>query len=55
VVAYKDADRVRLVSRQRKDRMRRFNGLVATVGALEAHTRTLDGTPAEALIRPLQQ
>jgi len=38
-LAYKDPNRVRLLSRQRKDWMRRFNGLVAIVGALEAHTR----------------
>jgi ATP-dependent DNA ligase len=37
---------VQLVSRQGKDRMRRSNGLVAAVGALEAHTLVLDGEVA---------
>jgi hypothetical protein len=47
-LAYKDGDRVRLVSRQRKDRMRLFNRLVATVGALERGGSTLSWQPRPA-------
>ncbi|HXA95794.1 MAG TPA: hypothetical protein VN323_09550, partial [Candidatus Dormibacteraeota bacterium] len=43
VVAYKDADRVRLVSRNGRDLTRRFPGLVAAMGDLPARTLILDG------------
>jgi bifunctional non-homologous end joining protein LigD len=43
VVAYKDADRVRLVSRNGRDLTHRFPELVAAVGALPARTLILDG------------
>jgi bifunctional non-homologous end joining protein LigD len=46
VLAYKDGDRVRLVSRQGKDLTRRFAGLVLAVGTLEARTSVLDGEVA---------
>jgi bifunctional non-homologous end joining protein LigD len=43
VVAYKDADRVRLVSRNGRDLTHRFRELAAAVGALPARTLILDG------------
>jgi len=43
VVAYKDADRVRLVSRNGRDLTPRFPELVAAVEALPARTLILDG------------
>jgi bifunctional non-homologous end joining protein LigD len=43
VVAYKDADRVRLVSRNGRDLTQRFPELAAAVGALPARTLVLDG------------
>jgi ATP-dependent DNA ligase len=43
VVAYKDADRVRLVSRNGRDLTQRFPELVAAVAALPARTLILDG------------
>jgi ATP-dependent DNA ligase len=46
VLAYKDGDRVRLVSRQGKDLTRPFAGLVLAVGTLEARTSVLDGEVA---------
>jgi hypothetical protein len=42
-VAYKDADRVRLVSRNGRDLTHRFPEPVAAVGALPARTLILDG------------
>ena len=43
VVAYKDADRVRLVSRNGRDLTHHFPELVAAVGTLPARTLILDG------------
>jgi len=43
LVAYKDADRVRLMSRNGRDLTQRFPELVAAVGALPARTLILDG------------
>ncbi len=43
VLAYKDSDGVRLVSRQGRDLTRRFPELVAAVGALEVPSLLLDG------------
>jgi ATP-dependent DNA ligase len=43
LLAYKDADRVRLMSRNGRDLTQRFPELVATVGALPARTLILDG------------
>jgi bifunctional non-homologous end joining protein LigD len=43
VVAYKDADRVCLVSRNGRDLTQRFQELAAAVGALPARTLILDG------------
>jgi len=43
MVAYKDADRVRLVSRNGRDLTQRFRELGAAVGALPARTLILDG------------
>src|SRR5579862_6291971 len=43
ILAYKEADRVRLLSRNGKDRTERFPGIAAAIGALSAATLLLDG------------
>jgi hypothetical protein len=42
-LTYKDRDRVRLVSRNGRDRTRRIADLAAAVGKLSARTLVLDG------------
>jgi bifunctional non-homologous end joining protein LigD len=49
VVAYKDRDQVRLVSRNGRDLTQRFPELVAAVGALPARTPSLDAEVASTL------
>jgi bifunctional non-homologous end joining protein LigD len=46
MVAYKDGDQVRLVSRQGKDHTRRFADLVTAIKALRFRTLILDGEAA---------
>jgi bifunctional non-homologous end joining protein LigD len=43
ILAYKEADRVRLLSRNGKDRTGRFPGIAAAIKALSADTLLLDG------------
>lgn len=43
ILAYKEGDRVRLLSRNGKDRTERFPGIAAAVRALSADTLLLDG------------
>jgi ATP-dependent DNA ligase len=52
MLAFKEGDRVRLVSRQGKDHTRRFQGLEEAVRALRARSLVLDGEVAryDALI-----
>jgi ATP-dependent DNA ligase len=42
MLAYKDRDRVRLVSRNRRDHTRRFADLAAAIAKLSARTLVLD-------------
>ena len=46
MLAFKDGDRVRLVSRQGKDHTPRFPGLVGALRALKARALVLDGEVA---------
>jgi bifunctional non-homologous end joining protein LigD len=46
MLAYKDGDRVRLVSRNGRDHTRRFADLAAAIGKLSARTLVLDGEVA---------
>src|SRR5262245_49773442 len=46
MLAYKDGDRVRLVSRNGRDHTRRFADLAAAVAKLSARTLVLDGEVA---------
>jgi bifunctional non-homologous end joining protein LigD len=46
MVAYKDGDRVRLISRNLKDFTRQFAAIAQAVGALKAKTLILDGEVA---------
>ena len=46
IVAYKDRDRVRLVSRNGVDHTRRFRDIAAAVAKLSARTLVLDGEVA---------
>ncbi|MES1240421.1 MAG: RNA ligase family protein [Acidobacteriota bacterium] len=46
MVAYKEGDRVRLISRNRKDFTRQFADIARAVGALRAKTLILDGEVA---------
>ncbi len=46
VLAYKDGDRVRLVSRHGRDHSRRFRDIAAAVSKLAAHSLVLDGEVA---------
>jgi bifunctional non-homologous end joining protein LigD len=46
ILAYKDGDRVRLVSRNGRDHTRRFRDLAAAVAKLSARTLMLDGEVA---------
>jgi ATP-dependent DNA ligase len=46
MLAFKDGDRVRLVSRQGKDHTRRFPGLVEALRTLRARSLVLDGEVA---------
>jgi bifunctional non-homologous end joining protein LigD len=43
MLAYKEGDRVRLLSRNGKDRTERFPGIAAAIGSLRAQTLLLDG------------
>src|SRR5437016_5803459 len=46
IVACKDGDRVRLVSRNGVDHTRRFGGIAAAIAKLSARTLVLDGEVA---------
>jgi bifunctional non-homologous end joining protein LigD len=46
ILAYKDGDRVRLVSRNGRDHTRRFSNLAAAVAKLSPRTLVLDGEVA---------
>ena len=46
MLAYKDGQRVRLVSRNGRDHTRRFAGIAAAVAALSARSLVLDGEVA---------
>ncbi|HEX3131429.1 MAG TPA: RNA ligase family protein [Thermoanaerobaculia bacterium] len=46
MVAYKEGDRVRLISRNRKDFTRQFSNITDAIGALKAKTLILDGEVA---------
>jgi bifunctional non-homologous end joining protein LigD len=46
ILAYKNGDRVRLVSRHGRDHMRRFHDLAAAIAKLSARTLVLDGEVA---------
>jgi len=46
MLAYKDRDRVRLVSRNGRDHTRRFSDLAAAIAKLSARTLVLDGEVA---------
>jgi bifunctional non-homologous end joining protein LigD len=46
IIAYKDGDRVRLVSRNGRDHTRRFADLAAAIAKLSARTLVLDGEVA---------
>jgi bifunctional non-homologous end joining protein LigD len=46
ILAYKDRERVRLVSRNGRDHTRRFAGIAAAVAQLEARALVLDGEVA---------
>src|SRR5688572_21712126 len=46
MLAYKDGDRVRLVSRQQRDHTTRFADIAAAIAALPAPTLILDGEVA---------
>ena len=46
ILAYKDRDSVRLVSRNRVDHTRRFPGIAAAIAKLSARTLVLDGEVA---------
>ncbi len=46
IIAYKDGERVRLVSRHGRDHTRRFRDLAAAVAKLSAHRVVLDGEVA---------
>ena len=46
IVAYKDGERVRLVSRSGRDHTRRFAGIAAAVAKLSARSLVLDGEVA---------
>src|SRR5215813_8158130 len=46
ILAYKDGDRVRLVSRNGRDHTRRFAGIAAAVAKLTARALVLDGEVA---------
>jgi bifunctional non-homologous end joining protein LigD len=43
ILAYKDGDRVRLISRNGRDRTRRFSDIAAAVAKLSARMLVLDG------------
>src|SRR5215831_13296988 len=46
ILAYKDGDRVRLISRNGRDHTRRFAGIAAAVAKLSARALVLDGEVA---------
>jgi ATP-dependent DNA ligase len=46
IIAYKDRDRVRLVSRSGRDHTRRFQDVAAAIAKLPARTLVLDGEVA---------
>jgi bifunctional non-homologous end joining protein LigD len=46
MLAYKDGDRVRLVSRNGRDHTRRFRDIAAAISKLSARTLVLDGEVA---------
>ena len=43
ILAYKEEDRVKLLSRNGKDRTSRFPGVTAAIGSIQAQTLVLDG------------
>ena len=54
MLAYKSCDRVRLVSRNGRDHMRRFHAIAAAIAKLSARTLVLDGDlrrPAPVTLR----